>query len=301
MSHLAELAHLRTFLAVYRAGSLSRAAHGLHLSQPAISAHLKLIERELGRPLFVRLARGVSPTPHGHALAREVAPHLDALDAIVRTIDGPFAGAVHLGGPADLLATRALPALVPLLHRGLRLRARTGLTDELLDALADGALDLVVATQRRRRRDLDFTPLFDEALLLVAAPRWAAQIGNDAVASTGADALRGAPLVAFAEGLPLVRRFFRTVFGQSVRATATLIVDDLRAVHEAVAAGAGVTVLPGYLVAEALSRGELVELHRPARLPVNTVFIAARAGATDPEITAVAQALQAAAPEWERR
>src|SRR5215218_759177 len=146
---------MRTFLAVYRAGSLTKAADALHLSQPAVSTHLKMLETELRRPLFVRLPRGVAPTPHGHALARDVAPHLDALDAIGRAqaIGDELAGVAHVGGPADLLAVKALPALVPLVARGLRLRARTGLAEDLLAALAGGELDVVIATRRGSRRD----------------------------------------------------------------------------------------------------------------------------------------------------
>jgi DNA-binding transcriptional LysR family regulator len=54
---------LRTFLAVYREGSLTRAAQRLSLSQPAVTGQLKTLEAELGRPLFTRLPRGVEPTP----------------------------------------------------------------------------------------------------------------------------------------------------------------------------------------------------------------------------------------------
>lgn len=300
---MADLTHLRTFLAVYRAGSLSKSAEGLHLSQPAISAHLRALETELRKPLFVRLSRGVAPTPQGHALARDLAPHLDALEAIGRTHaigEGP-ARVAHLGGPADLLATKALAALVPLMEQGLRLRVRTGLADELLEALAQGQLDLVIATRRGGRRDLDFEQLLEEELVLVASPHWASLIGEGAVASAGAEALADAPLVAFDEQLPIIRRYFRVVFKRQVRGSAVLVVDDLRAVRQAVAADAGISVLPRYLVAEAQARGELVQLHRPPSPPVNVIFLARRPGPPDPIADAIGETLKRAAPEWEFR
>jgi DNA-binding transcriptional LysR family regulator len=300
---LAELSHLRTFLAVYRAGSLSRAADGLHLSQPAVSAHLKALEGELRKPLFLRLARGVAPTSPGHALARDLAPHMDALEAIARAhaIGAGRPAVAHLGGPADLLATKALPALAPLVRQDLRLRVRTGLADELLEALAGNELDLVIATRRGGRRDLDFEQLFEEELVLVASPRRAALIGHDAVQSRGAGALAGVPLVAFDEGLPIIRRYFRVVFGCAVRGSASVVVDDLRAVRQAVAVDAGISVLPRYVVAEALQRGELVELHRPATPPMNVIFLARRPGPPDPIGALIGETLKRAAPEWERR
>ncbi len=128
---------LRTFLAVYRAGSLTAAAAQLHLSQPAVSKQLHALEQQRGRPLFVRGARGVVPTHEAHVLARDVGPHLDALEAVaVASADAP-AATVHFGGPADLLALKVAPALAPAAARGeLRLRLSTGIAETVLDRLA---------------------------------------------------------------------------------------------------------------------------------------------------------------------
>ena len=57
-----DLALLRTFLAVHRAGSLTRAAADLGVSQPAVTAQIRTLEQRVGRELFVRLPRGVAPT-----------------------------------------------------------------------------------------------------------------------------------------------------------------------------------------------------------------------------------------------
>ena len=50
-----DLALLRTFVAVHRAGSFTRAARLLGLSQPAVTGQIRALERQLGRPLFLRL------------------------------------------------------------------------------------------------------------------------------------------------------------------------------------------------------------------------------------------------------
>lgn len=66
---------LRVAVALYDAGSVSRAAQALGMSQPAMSAALARLRRAFGEPLFVRTARGMSPTPRAHSLvagAREV-------------------------------------------------------------------------------------------------------------------------------------------------------------------------------------------------------------------------------------
>ena len=74
---MADLGHLRSFLAIYRAGSLTRAARLVHLTQPALSQQLRSLEAHLGRRLFTRLPRGLEPTPAAHDLATAIGPHLD--------------------------------------------------------------------------------------------------------------------------------------------------------------------------------------------------------------------------------
>lgn len=60
---------LRVVVALYDAGSVSRAAQALGMSQPAMSAALARLRQAFGEPLFVRSARGMSPTARAHALA----------------------------------------------------------------------------------------------------------------------------------------------------------------------------------------------------------------------------------------
>src|SRR3954469_1428408 len=116
-----DLALLRTFVTVHRAGSFTRAAALLGLSQPAVTSQIRTLERQLGRPLFLRQARGVSPTTSGDELAHKVAPHLDALLKITEAGIDELSPArtLHLGGPPEFTAVRALPALTPLVDQGL--------------------------------------------------------------------------------------------------------------------------------------------------------------------------------------
>ena len=63
-------AHLRSFLAIVRYGGYHRAAEALHLTQPAVSRHMRRLEEQLGEPLFARRGRGVELTPYGERAAR---------------------------------------------------------------------------------------------------------------------------------------------------------------------------------------------------------------------------------------
>lgn len=294
---------IRTFLAVYRAGSVTQASRALHLTQPTVSQHLKALESHLGRPLFDRIPRGVQPTPTGHQLAASVGPHLDMVEALVEStrsqVAGRCTGVVRLGGPADLVATAVLPSLTAALDEGVKLRIRLGLTDELIDALRGRELDLVLATVERRGRGIEYEPLYREEFVLVAAPRWAARISPRAIQRQGAAALADAPILAFAEHLPILRRYWEGAFGGKLGHAARLVAPDLRVLLGAAIAGAGITVLPRYLARDALACGDLVELASPAQAPSNTIYLAYRPAVLEAaRVSLVRELLRRAAAEW---
>lgn len=74
---------LRAFAAAARHQHFAKAADELHVTAGAISRQIRLLEAELGQPLFERLAQGVRLTAQGRALAGEIAPHLDGLTRAV--------------------------------------------------------------------------------------------------------------------------------------------------------------------------------------------------------------------------
>ncbi|MER6344794.1 LysR family transcriptional regulator [Streptomyces sp. NPDC001595] len=299
-----DLALLRTFVTVHRAGSFTRAAALLGLSQPAVTSQIRTLERQLGRPLFLRQARGVTPTTIGDELAHKAAPHLDALVEIAETgLDEESSlRTLHLAGPPEFTAARALPALAALTGeegRGLSLRASFGNAEEVLEGVAAGHHDLGISTARPRGALLIPTPLCDEEHVLVAAPRWAERIGEGTPRSKGAAALENLPVVEVHESLPFVARYWASVFNSRPAASGTVIVPDLRAVLACTITGAGLAVLPRYLCADALERGDVVALHDPAIPPLRTYFLVVRTGTLAmPHIARAHEWLQQSAADW---
>ncbi|MET8631966.1 LysR family transcriptional regulator [Streptomyces sp. NPDC004096] len=300
-----DLALLRTFVTVHRAGSFTRAAALLGLSQPAVTSQIRTLERQLGRPLFLRQARGVTPTTIGDELAHKAAPHLDALVEITETglDEHSSLRTLHLAGPPEFTAERALPALAELSDdggQGLALRASFGNADETLEGLSAGHHDLAITTTRPRGALLTATPLCDEEHVLVAAPRWAARIGGPGkLRRKGAHALENLPVVEVHESLPFVSRYWASVFDSLPAASGTVIVPDLRAVLACAVTGAGLAVLPRYLCGASLERGDVVALHEPAVPPLRTYFLVVRTGTLAmPHIARAHEWLLRTAADW---
>ena len=250
-----------------------------------MTAQVRALEEELGQQLFVRRARGVTPTSAADELAARIAPHVDALTSLTVGEADPFATPVHLAGPTELTTLRVLPALSGLVSAGLRLRVTFGLAEDLLAGLTQRRFDLVVSTIRPRGRGLTATPLTDEEFVLVG-PR----------GFTGDP--RSAPLVAYAEDLPIIRRYWRSVLGVRPPSGPAVVVPDLRGVLASVLAGFGVSVLPRYLCAAELESGSLVALLEPEEPPINTLFVVTRAEPCRAGPAAVRDALLTDAVRW---
>ena len=279
-------------MAIFNARSISKAAHQLNLTQPAVTKQLQQLETRIGKQLFVRVPRGVEPTPAAHDLARRIGVHLEALELVSTSFKlgaSELAGTVMIGGPAEFIGAKVLPALHALPDLHVRLHVSLGQPEALKTGLLSGALDLAVFTVKPSEQRISAAPLYLEELVLVAGERWANRIPREHVS---AKLLEDVPLLAYAENLPLLRRYWRTVFGSLPQQSAALIVPDLRALELAAIAGYGVTVLPRYLVETAIRNRALHVLLEPQGVPTNQLFLAWRdSSSLHPRVIAVREAL----------
>jgi DNA-binding transcriptional LysR family regulator len=95
-----ELYQLKTFVTVAEEGHLTRAANRLHTSQPAISAHIKSLEEELGVPLFVRTPKGMKLTREGDVLRKQAEKALSTIADIqshALSLKEEVSGTIKLG------------------------------------------------------------------------------------------------------------------------------------------------------------------------------------------------------------
>ena len=141
-----EIHQLKTFVAVAREGSITRAAERLYLSQPAVSAHIKAIEDTFGLRVFERTPRGMSLTAEGRRLLAKAEQTLDAhrdLLAESMRLKGRLTGQLRLG-MAGTTTTDALGHLLTVLAERcpeVTVALRHGTSLEVLTDLRGGRLD----------------------------------------------------------------------------------------------------------------------------------------------------------------
>ncbi|HLZ70635.1 MAG TPA: LysR family transcriptional regulator [Dehalococcoidia bacterium] len=177
-----ELHQLRYLRAVVRAGSVTRAAEAEHVAQPSISKQIRVLERELGTPLFHRVGRRVLPTDAGLLLAEAAERVLDDLAATASAIAGlrtSPAGSLRVCATETVTDNILPPALAALCQTSPRARISVemlGTDDALRRILADEA-DLAIVVLPLADSRLAIRPLFDEEIVLALPPDHALAAG----------------------------------------------------------------------------------------------------------------------------
>ncbi len=289
-----DVTRLRVLEAVGRLGSVTAAAAELHYSQPTVSHHLARLEVETGAQLLQRVGRGVRLTEAGRLLAdraAEIVGRIDAADAELSGYVGLTAGRVRLAGFSSVLGALVPGALERLRehHPDLEVSLLDTHPPEALDLLRAGRIDVAIvfryAETEPEPSGVRLHHLLDDPLY-VLAPRRVRKLAT----------LRDEPWIAGCERcrshlLALCRA---EDFEPEIRYTS----DDMVVMQALVAAGLGVTTMPGLALrahrAEGLVASELAGSRRqvyaatygePPDPPATAALLAALAEAGAAEVS----------------
>jgi DNA-binding transcriptional LysR family regulator len=216
------LVHLKVLAAVARHGSVTEAAKELQYSQPSVSHHLSRLEAATGAKLVQRVGRGIRLTPEGQLLASRATEIVGRVDAATNELAahvGLQAGRVRLAANASAMSTIAPRAAATLAqeHPGLELSLVDRHPVEALQALRHGEVDVAL--------------IYRHADLVSRQP-------NDSLANNRHSAWIGGCERCREELISVCRQegFIPRLASAS---------DDIVVVQALVAAGIGVTTLPG--------------------------------------------------------
>lgn len=176
-----EVRQLEYLLAVADTGTFTAAAARVHVAQPAISAQIAALEREVGQRLFDRTPRGAVPTDAGQELSRYARDILDRLAAAREAMDelsGLVRGRVTVGLVRGVPLGRLASDLGELhrAHPGIDISLREAESADLLDGLADGTIDVALVGLSGRTPDgITATTVLQTPVGVVVAAddRWA--------------------------------------------------------------------------------------------------------------------------------
>lgn len=264
------LPYLPAFAAIARAGSFSRAAAELALSQAAVSYQIKQLEARLGFALFIRKQGSkIALTEKGSLLLGEYQRLARELDGLLTTLmPSQSRSVIRLTAPVDLGSKRLTPLLPALEEQGLIIDLH--LADRQID-LCNSPFDLAIRRDCQEEQ-LEYLPLLTSNNQLVCSPGYLAQHGKP-------DNIR-----ALAKHRLLLRERTRSRSWQELLDRAGMQLGDLPDVRvlgnsfallEAALAGWGIALLPDYLVQEPMAQGRLQSLQLAEGEPITTPFYVA--------------------------
>ena len=161
----------RTFIEIVSTGSFIKAADRLHVAQTTVSARVRLLEQQLGRPLFVRNKAGASLTPAGEQFLRYAPTFVQLWQRAKQQV------AVPEGHRAVLTVGSEVSLWQPLLlewvrmmrrsHPDIALRVHVDVPQDLITHVAAGLVDIAIMYAPQHRPGLEIDLLIEEELVLV--------------------------------------------------------------------------------------------------------------------------------------
>jgi len=247
-----EIHQLRYFSAIVRAGSFTRAAEQLGITQPSLSQQIRRLEKQLGNPLFERLGRSVRLTAFGEALRR---PAAEILQQVAET----KSSLAHLQkGVRGTLRVGVIPTIMPYLiaprisefsdrFPEVDLQFTEDTTSHLVEQLQAGDLDLGVSALPVRNPDVVCSELSRELLFLA--------VSKDHPYSHKSEVdlrdLRGERLLLLKEGHCLRDDVLMSCTRAKAELHSIFETDQLASIFQFVRSGFGLTLVPAMAAAHA--------------------------------------------------
>lgn len=260
----------RSFISIFKHGSVSEAAKTRLMTQPAMSQHLAALEAEVGEPLFSRTSRKMIPTERGKELYTRLVPLIEALEETTlsfKTVSTPTLPVVRIGSAQEFFRERISPYLTDF---SMRVVAYYGTASVILDLLLEEKVDLIVSSQNLSTAGVDYISYMSEEFSIVAPYDFPEPVFNDV--QEWESWLCSQPWISYGLELPIIRRFWRVHFQKRPQMQLAHVLPDLHAILCAIEHGAGISLLPTYMLGNSLHTGKTKILYPSCTVP-NELYI----------------------------
>jgi DNA-binding transcriptional LysR family regulator len=255
------ISNLRLIRDVAQHRSVSKAARLNDISQSAVSQSVQELERELGATLFDRSRRPLEITPAGKLYVdycRDVLRRYEEFQASLARLKGDVNGTVRIAAiySVGLSEMSAIESRFAERFPGAQLQIAYLRPERVYEAVASDEADLGLVSYAESTREVVALPWREEEMVVAVAPshRYAKR------RSIAVPKLQGEPFVGFDEDLPIQAHIDRYFRDHRVAIEPTLRFDNLQMIKEAVAHGAGISVMPRRVMTTDISQGRLVAL-----------------------------------------
>ena len=281
-----EIYQIRTFVTVAEHGNLTKAALLLHVTQPAVSGHLKSLEETLNLKLFERSPTGVTLTRAGQALlpkAQAILAVAGDFRNLAQGLQGQLAGKARVGTILDPSFIRLGQFMSSVLesYPWLDIQLQHGISTWAIENVSGAGLDAAFCMGRVTLPHVQAVPLTEMAYRVVAPLAWKDKIEQADWADIAALPWIRAPKMS--PHLQMVGEMFAPYKLEPLKVVEA---DQEQTIRTLITAGVGLGLMREDLAFAAHSAGEVC-VWRKARPTTALSFIYLRERATDPVIAAM--------------
>ena len=235
------LKQMEYFRAIVNEGNISAAAKSLHISQPPLSAQMKLLEDELGVVLFERGSRSIFLTEAGKVFYEKALHILHLTTAVsdeLQQMGQGLRGPLHMGMISSVQTPKLIRALSSFvsLHPEVTLRISEGNTYELMDQINSGLIEVAVVRTPLPTESYQCHFLEAEPMMAVGKPEF---FPDPAAASISVASLASCPLIVYRRWEPFISHCFPGTAPDYL-----CINDDARTSMTWAQCGAGIALVP---------------------------------------------------------
>jgi DNA-binding transcriptional LysR family regulator len=286
-----DLNQLRTFVTVADFGHLTRAAEALHLSQPAVSGHIKALEEGFGVTLFERSPSGMSLTPSGRRLLAESAQIIDAVEHLkhsAQELRGEPTGKLKVGTVLEpsLLRVGDLLLHARELYPQIELELAQVMSSDALARVRGGTLDASFYFGTRPEADLTTIELRDIVYHVTMPAAWASELEV-----AGWETIAARPWIVAPEP-STHRRLVMELFHAPTPSPERIVeADNESVIHNLVESGVGLSLIRDEIAAQSVDAGRTMRWQGPA-VTTKLWLVHPADRASDPLLNALSDALQ---------
>lgn len=280
---LPDFNRLKVFYYIYSLKSVANASRQLHISQPAVSQHLKKLEAELKSPLFVRLHKKMVPTSAGERLFQILEPFMADLQNNLKHINQPAGkpyGLLRIGSPFEF-GTVYLPKICLGFRKNypaVTFRLKLGEPAQLLSLLNEGGLDFALLDLFLTQSDLfgktglySIEHLINEELILVCSKEYYQQIRHDGLSFEN---LSAKEFICEDMDTVILTHWFKHHFNKTAaNLNVVMTVDNHHNVISCIKLGLGLGVTASHLVRDEIKRGSLVPITTAKKNVINRISL----------------------------
>jgi len=252
---------LHYFIALVKAGSFSRAAEAVGVTQSTLSAAIQALEAEIGVILIDRTGRRMQLLPAGEDFldrAREIVASIEELPEHAKQAERPLTTRLRLG-VIPSIAPFLLPKVLPTTAQAfpeLQLSVREGLTRTLLDSLRSGTLDVALVAHPYDLDDFEVAEIGKDPFFL-AVRRDHALANRDRI---DASDLQNQPFLLLETGHCLREHVMAAIGSKPAHTGSDVHATSIMTLVQLVEFGMGVTLLPEVAIKAGVTRGSEISI-----------------------------------------